>query len=192
MKKLLVIAFAATLSCSAGARDYDRMHMGDTLLPGDRLVGQYANLVMQSDGNLVLYSTGGSVIWHAGTQGKGGNSFNLQYDVNLVIYKGQGIPANAVWSSGTGRYWGIPMAPPELIVEGTTVVLRYAGMQNNSGDLWRRPTPLVGPVSCEKGNEFAICMYPRTSYQFTTKILACSRTDAERQANIMGGVVGEC
>ncbi len=54
---------------------------------------------IQGDGNMVTYSSTGSVVWTANTTGKGGVSLKLQGDANLVLSN----PANAaVWSSGTG------------------------------------------------------------------------------------------
>lgn len=55
-------------------------------------------LVMQSDGNLVLYSIQNNALWSTHTSPRPGNYFAVQSDGNLVIYApGHG----AVWSSGT-------------------------------------------------------------------------------------------
>lgn len=62
-------------------------------------------LILQDDGNLVLYDTrAGYPIWDAGTWGSG-DRLEMQYDANLVVYKSNG---SACWSSGTaGRQgWG--------------------------------------------------------------------------------------
>lgn len=55
---------------------------------------------MQPDGNLVIYSGLGRVIWHSGTYGNPGSGLALQNDGNLVIYSPQG---QVLWTSGT---WG--------------------------------------------------------------------------------------
>jgi astacin len=50
---------------------------------------QRFQLVMQGDGNLVLYQggiAGGSAIWSAGTDGKAGYAMWMQADGNLVLY----------------------------------------------------------------------------------------------------------
>ncbi|WP_210423694.1 hypothetical protein [Croceivirga thetidis] len=60
--------------------------------------GKYG-LVMQDDGNLVIYNQGlGTSRWASNTMNKGGNYAQMQNDGNLVIYKNDGTP---VWSTGT-------------------------------------------------------------------------------------------
>lgn len=54
-------------------------------------------LIMQTDGNLVLYATGGRPIWASKTVGTGANRVIMQSDGNLVIYS----PTRAVWASNT-------------------------------------------------------------------------------------------
>ncbi|MBP0715989.1 S8 family serine peptidase [Burkholderia sola] len=58
-------------------------------------------LVMQGDGNLVLYpSTGGQALWATGTQGTGATRAVMQADGNLALY----TAANkAVWSTQTNN-----------------------------------------------------------------------------------------
>ncbi len=62
-------------------------------------------LIMQGDGNLVLYPKSGPAIWSSGTSGNPGATFAIQDDGNLVVYSASG---QALWSSGTG---GIPPVP---------------------------------------------------------------------------------
>lgn len=57
--------------------------------------GKY-RLIMQGDGNLVLYSPN-RPIWWTGTQNTGANLFIIQADGNMVIYS----PARYVWASWT-------------------------------------------------------------------------------------------
>ncbi|CAG8710375.1 22089_t:CDS:2, partial [Gigaspora margarita] len=56
-------------------------------------------LVMQTDGNLVLYS-GSTAIWASNTCGKGFGSYRmaLQTDRNLVVHTGNMLP---LWASNT-------------------------------------------------------------------------------------------
>ena len=81
--------------------------MSDTLRPGQRLVannnesrtsknGRY-RLVMQGDGNLVLYR-GNAPLWASGTNGIAVDYCIMQADGNLVLY---GFANNAVWASNT-------------------------------------------------------------------------------------------
>lgn len=56
-------------------------------------------LVLQSDGNLVLYNGNGNVLWSTGTGGNSGDSLVVQNDGNVVLYSWSG---KAMWSTGTG------------------------------------------------------------------------------------------
>lgn len=55
-------------------------------------------MYMQTDGNLVLYNTGGQPLWASGTNGNPGAYLTLQTDGNLVIYSSSNQP---LWTSGT-------------------------------------------------------------------------------------------
>ena len=59
-------------------------------------------LVMQSDGNLVIYDSNNKATWATGTDKKGapGHKLIMQDDGNLVIYDGHNKPT---WSSETHR-----------------------------------------------------------------------------------------
>jgi hypothetical protein len=56
-----------------------------------------AELYMQPDGNLVIYGTSGQALWSSGTNGRGASTLIMQTDGNLVIYNSSG----ATWSSNT-------------------------------------------------------------------------------------------
>ena len=63
-------------------------------------------LVMQDDGNLVLYAKNGSIIWASDKTGKKGDYFlTLQDDGNLVVYQGPPNGANItpIWATNTAR-----------------------------------------------------------------------------------------
>jgi hypothetical protein len=63
-------------------------------------------LVMQDDGNLVLYAKNGSVIWASEKTGKTGDYFlTLQDDGNLVVYQGSpnGTNITPIWATNTAR-----------------------------------------------------------------------------------------
>jgi hypothetical protein len=77
----------------------------DRLLPGQQLNqnqylrssdGRYA-VLLQGDGNLVLYGPGYHVLWQSGTGGNG-DRLIMQTDGNLVLY----AITTAVWWKGTG------------------------------------------------------------------------------------------
>ena len=54
---------------------------------------------MQTDGNFVVYSYEGRVLWASNTNGRGENYLILQDDGNMVIYSKGTV--NAQWASGT-------------------------------------------------------------------------------------------
>jgi hypothetical protein len=113
------------------------MHGGDSLGPGDDIVspnGHY-KLVMQADGNLVLYHDG-DAIWSTGSKGAGA-SLAMQTDGNLVIYNN-----GATWSSNTADF---PGAELDLQDDGNLVIYHaghaiwtwgrgYIGDQLGGGD----------------------------------------------------------
>ena len=54
--------------------------------------------IMQTDGNLVLYTRGGHAIWASGTSGSPGSRLVVQNDGNVVIYASAG---QALWATNT-------------------------------------------------------------------------------------------
>ena len=66
-----------------------------TFQAGDYLQNGSYRMVMQGDGNLVVY---GRSVWHSGTF-LSGSTFSVQGDGNLVVYTQAGRP---VWASNTG------------------------------------------------------------------------------------------
>jgi len=88
------------------------LNAGDKLLINDYIAStdkQYF-IVMQSDGNLVIYKgsgpsdNSGDAVWSSRTSGSYGQTFTqMQYDGNLVIYKGTPEdPKAPLWSTTTG------------------------------------------------------------------------------------------
>ncbi|MBK8238772.1 MAG: hypothetical protein IPK74_24865 [Deltaproteobacteria bacterium] len=80
------------------------MAPGDVLGAGEMLGscdGRFT-LVMQPEGNAVLYFNGVGALWGSGSEGTGGSSLVMQADGNLVIYG----PAGARWHSQTHGHPG--------------------------------------------------------------------------------------
>jgi hypothetical protein len=75
---------------------------------------QRFRMVMQGDGNLVLYQ-GTAALWMSGTFNHPGAYAAMQSDGNLVIY----YQAAAAWNSGTG---GHPGARLEMQSDGNGVI----------------------------------------------------------------------
>jgi hypothetical protein len=82
------------------------LHRNMTLYPGQNLKssdGRY-KLVLQGDGNLVLYSDRGKVLWDTHTNGRDVYRLILQGDGNLVLYATSGRPMWYTHTSHKGGY----------------------------------------------------------------------------------------
>ena len=85
---------------------------GQQLLVGDTLTsynGDY-QLILQTDGNLVLYTNNSAhtALWATGTNGKPSQCALMQTDGNFVVYNATGTTSssNALWASGTDNNSG--------------------------------------------------------------------------------------
>ncbi|MFF0295401.1 hypothetical protein ACFYST_05305 [Kitasatospora sp. NPDC004614] len=106
------IALMAPATGASAATDVADLRSGDKLLSGQSMKSGESVLVMQTDGNLVLYlesSTGTRVstaMWSTGTYGNPGAYAYMQEDGNLVVYRqGSTAGSDALWSS---RTWSNP------------------------------------------------------------------------------------
>jgi hypothetical protein len=125
----------------------------ELLFPGQVLMSQGGGssgcgwgLVMQNDGNLVLY---GSQAWWATGTNNGSNYAALQGDGTFVVYNFSGVPQ---WASNTNDGGGEKVI---MQTDGNLVMYR----SNNSvafatGTNGRAPIPLVG------GPQFKVCSNP--------------------------------
>ncbi len=107
MNKLKTIFFCLGMSaCVAVTAQSDRLNGGDRLNAGQTIfsANHKIKLVMQNDGNLVLYTTHDDhPIWASATNSIEPRYAVMQEDGNFVVYN----PARkAVWSSNTYKYRG--------------------------------------------------------------------------------------
>ncbi len=105
---------------------------GTILIAPNRFWGPGFSLVIQNDGNLVMYDARNSVLWASNTSGKcsGACQMNFQTDGNLVLYDSRNIP-----------YWATNTAASEIGPLGNALVLKatapYLEITDSSGDiLW--------------------------------------------------------
>jgi len=107
-----------------------QMTPGQVLHPGDALRSPSGNymFVMQTDGNLVLYS-GSCALWASGTNGKPVAVCIMQGDGNLVLYNAAG---QALWASNTSGKAGA-----HLVVQDDGNVVIY---QTNGKPAWATNT----------------------------------------------------
>lgn len=94
---------------------------GQVLRGGQSILAPGYRLVMQADGNLVMYADGGRVRWHSHSWGNAGAWAVMQGDGNLVVYSSSGRP---LWHAGT---WGNPGARVTVQSDGNLVVYRADG-----------------------------------------------------------------
>jgi hypothetical protein len=102
----------------------DRLNPGEMLRVEEHLTSdnhQY-RLVMQNDGNLVLYDARRHPLWSSNTQGQRVEKCIMQRDGNLVLYLHNGQPA---WSSNTQ---GKPGSYLLVQNDGNMVIYRPQGV----------------------------------------------------------------
>ncbi|NQX06096.1 hypothetical protein HQQ82_13300 [Rathayibacter sp. VKM Ac-2856] len=95
---------------------------GEQLGRGERLDSPdgASSLVMQTDGNAVVYAADGRPTWASGTEGRGA-TLRMQADGNIVVYTAEGGP---VWASDTS---GTPGAELRMQDDGNLVLYRRSG-----------------------------------------------------------------
>jgi len=101
----------------------NQLAAGDVLQPNQYIASsdlQFA-LILQNDGNLVLYGGGYRPIWATNTGGRAVKDAAMQSDGNLVLY---GPSGNVVWSSATG---GRGSSHLQLQDDGNAVIYKEAG-----------------------------------------------------------------
>ena len=108
-------------SGTASATEYTHiLEPGQRLYPGDTLYSPNHSyrLIMQGDGNLVIYH-GGSALWSTRTNGHGGANAVMQGDGNFVVYQS----GHALWNSHTDHHGGANL---DMQDDGN-LVIREAG-----------------------------------------------------------------
>lgn len=99
-------------------------------------------LVMQTDGNFVLYKTPGSPQWSSSTNNFPNAYSVMQADGNLVVYKVGGN--TALWGTGT---WGTPRSTTVVTDTGELNVVGENGVT-----LWARNASQLAGVQVGSGN----------------------------------------
>lgn len=114
--------------------------MVDKLNPNDDLavIGSITSqdgrftLIMQGDGNLVLYGPGGRYRWDTGTNGRTVSQAIMQGDGNFVMY---GLGGVYIWDTGTNGHLGAYLIVQD---DGNVVIYDPAG-----NPLWATNTNII-------------------------------------------------
>jgi hypothetical protein len=98
-------------------------------------------LVLQTDGNLVLYTSSGQPVWATNTVGKGSNALRVNDNGSLVLYAGSTV----VWSAnGSSSLAANAPANGQLCASGTVVTPPPAPSPAPPP----APSPAPPPASC--------------------------------------------
>jgi hypothetical protein len=114
----LVLLPASPGSAAAGGT---RLLAGERLTSGQHIAVTGYKLVVQGDGNVVMYASGGRVRWQSRTAGHSGSRLVMQGDGNLVVYSRSG---KALWHSRTN---GNPGARLQVQTDGNLVIYSKSG-----------------------------------------------------------------
>ncbi|MER6781117.1 MULTISPECIES: trypsin-like serine protease [unclassified Streptomyces] len=117
---------------------------GQTIPSGSTLVGKDLKLVMQADGNMVIYHKSGgdgkgAAIWDTKTYGNPGAYAVMQEDGNFLVYKKDGGDGKggSLWSSDTyGNGTENRGAYLRFQEDGNLVVYKKDGGPDQGGAIW--------------------------------------------------------
>ncbi|KVF80263.1 peptidase S53 [Burkholderia vietnamiensis] len=142
---------------------------GTTLSPRQAVYSASGNheLLMQDDGNLVLYNTtNGAAVWNTGTYGNPGAYAVFQTDGNFVVYSANGTALwySATYGQSTGQYLAVqddgnmviyrPFVPAFATATGTS---SYAPSAAGPA-VWKGGGVLSGGQSLTSGNGVNVLM----------------------------------
>ena|SRR5689334_22004122 len=183
MKKLItLILCVAAITYSTGALAADTLIAETNLTAGQNLVSRNGvySLVMQTDGNLVLYylSPGSNAVPTGFSSGRGGSYARMQMDGNFVVYKSNGTWH---WTSQTGgrpydMSYKLQLTDDGslFIRDGAGNVIKHVFADTNCGG--RQPVVYPVCVSCTANNY----------------VIASCGTQALTKASQMGATLGAC
>lgn len=182
-----LLACSVALQASAAHSYTDKLVAGESLQANEFLKpidNNLVNLVMQGDGNLVLYrNSDGAALWHANSYGHPGAVTVMQGDGNLVIYGTN--PGEALFNTGT---WNNPGAYLQVLSNGNLVV-----KSANNTVLWAsnttvQPAPTYSTPSYQPAfwNDGSTIQRNNNCYNYANN----KRTDTFAQPGRAHGVTG--
>jgi len=140
----------------------------------NKISSSTVDLVMQDDGNLVVYDKNGNYKWATGSNGKGTKPYRLmmQTDGNLVVYDSKDA---AIWSSGTKGKGG--EGPYQLTVTDDKNVVMSS---NTNKRIW----------SSRVDRDYSIIENTDYNGQFDMKNVAGSITECKNDCDYLPGCNG--
>lgn len=135
---LLIFSSFAPGSHVAYAQGGDRLAAGQQLGVDQSITssGGRFSLIMQSDGNLVLYQVGIRPLWASNTVGSGAVRAIMQTDGNFVLYRADNRP---VWASNT-----------DGVGTGAVLIMQNDGnlviYQSGGSPIWASNTMVTNPA----------------------------------------------
>lgn len=144
----------------------NRLNPNGRLLPGASISsddGRFS-LVMQGDGNLVLYRNGAGALWATGTNGKQVSFAIMQGDGNFVVYAPGGTP---LWDADTNGNPGSVL----ILQDDGNLVIYAPGNRAIWDSHTREPDQRIASVS-------------RDEMEFTVKVSRTGIVETERYAGI--------
>jgi hypothetical protein len=164
--------------------------MADRLNPGDDLAGigsitsqnGQSTLVMQGDGNLVLYRSGGIARWATATDGRVVSQAVMQGDGNFVMY---GPGGTYIWDTATDGHPGAWLIVQD---DGNVVIYDSAGYP-----LWATNTMIVsqsvsGFLPSTSGFHFSNSNFPSVP-DLTINVLGQQIAIGDASQGLCGGMV---
>lgn len=137
---------AASMSSASASAGQVALMPGEHLYTGQSIVNGEFTLVMQGDGNFVLYA-GSTAKWQSGTYGNPNAWVVMQGDGNLVVYSPGPYNVHALWQSGTYNN-----ADARLAIQGDgNAVIYNSGWSRAlwaSGTSWPYPYWFTAPKLC--------------------------------------------
>ncbi|MBV6321133.1 hypothetical protein [Duganella violaceipulchra] len=196
------LACGALLLLSAFSIQAKEIGAGQSLRVGQTIEsddGKYF-LIQQGDGNLVVYRKADmKPIWAAYANGE---QALIQTDGNFVQYRGETIPANAVWSSGTGggafsRNYrlGVSNYGNAYVMDARGYIRWTSNADSQTTAPIRtcvNPYPMPGFPTYFSPSFIPLCFKPGQPDQSQTVALSCNNNESKAIASYYGASLGPC
>lgn len=187
-KSVIAAAILLASFTSLTANAANKLYAETNLQKGEYLVSNnnLYSLVMQGDGNLVVYNNRRSPPTELYSTNSTGWYTRMQIDGNLVVYNQNG---SWNWTSGTGNK---PYDPNSFLILNDDGSIE---IHHGNAVIWRRGGDPQIPPTC--GGATTPVQYPVKSYTslgqcFQSVIVANCRAEAQYMATQTGQVLGTC